>query len=420
MQGFRRKGGAPLKVVIVGAGVAGSLLAYALHHTSGVDVTCLERASKDGGAQAGRGLSIAPNAIKALAAHVPELHSAVLGVSVLWQTWRVSLADGTLLMALPLERVAENPGIRVRQSDLYRVLREAAAPRVRFGTRLVAAGYSARYPGKLFIEARGSRQGIASGDERVACEDVDLLVAADGRYSDVRKNLCGLPSIRRFGVATFRVLVPEGPAGLIEDYEQWFNGPNRLLAFRVPDGAVQIVGSFPIAEGAQIPDEAKSAQALRALYTPRARGLSAACRWIIDALCADLGRIRWGRLQEVAPLYSDASGHMLLLGDAAHGMVSTLGQGATQAIEDACLAAAQIRAHWLGARRAKVPVDVPKLVHAIAERRAERIRFVMDFSLEATDTMLAGADPVAGTLKKLARPFQEKLRRLYCDAPVVI
>jgi salicylate hydroxylase len=67
-----------------------------------------------------------------------------------------------------------------------------------------------------------------------------------------------------------------------------------------------------------------------------------------------------------------------------------------------------------------MPVDVPKLVRSIAERRAERIRFAMDFSLDATDTMLAGADPVAGTLRKLERPFQEKLRRLYCDAPIVI
>jgi salicylate hydroxylase len=125
-------------------------------------------------------------------------------------------------------------------------------------------------------------------------------------------------------------------------------------------------------------------------------------------------------MQEVDALFADQTGHVLLLGDAAHGMVPTLGQGATQAVEDACLAAAQIRAHWLGARRAKMPVDVPKLVRSIAERRAERIRFAMDFSLDATDTMLAGADPVAGTLRKLERPFQEKLRRLYCDAPVVI
>jgi salicylate hydroxylase len=337
----------------------------------------------------------------------------VLGVSVLWRNWRVSLTDGTVLMDLPLERVAENPGIRLRWSELYRVLRRAAAPRIRFGARLTAAGYRAGSPGQLFVEAR-------RGEERIAHHDVDLLVAADGRYSQVRKDFCGLPSMRHIGVAIFRLLIPDTSGGLIDDYEQWFNGPNRLLAFRVPDGEVYIAGSFPIDEGREIPAQAKTAEALRAFYTPPGRAPSPACRWMIDAMCQNLAQIHWARLQEVEPQFTDPTGHVLLLGDAAHGMVPTLGQGATQAIEDACLAAAQIRAHCLGARRAKVPVDVPKLVRSIAEKRAERIRFVMDFSLEATDTMLAGADPVSGTLKKLERPFQEKLRRLYCDAPVIV
>ncbi len=378
-----------------------------------MDVQCLERAGRADQSEAGTGLNIGPNAIKALAAHVPDLHQAVLGVSILWRNWRVSLADGTVLMDLPLERVAENPGIRLRWSELYRVLRSAAAPRIRFGTEVVSSGYTAARPGHLFVEAR-------RGEERFACNDVDLLVAADGRYSRVRKDFCGPPPVRHIGVAMFRLLAPDTSGGLIDDYEQWFNGPNRLLAFRVPDGAIYIAGSFPIAPESTVPEECKTAEALRAFYTPAAYRPSPACRWLIDAVCANLGQIHWARMQEVTPLFADASSRVLLLGDAAHGMVPTLGQGATQAIEDACLAASQIRAHWLGARRAKVPVDVPKLVQAIASKRAERLRFVMDFSMDATDTMLAGSDPVSGTLKKLQRPFQENLRRLYCDAPVVI
>jgi salicylate hydroxylase len=402
-----------MKVVIAGAGIAGSILAYVLHHTSGVNVHCLERAERADQSEAGTGLNIGPNAIKALAAHVPDLHHAVLGTSILWRNWRVSLTDGTVLMDLPLERVAENPGIRLRWSELYRVLREAAAARIRFGTEVVSAGYSAAQPGKLYIEAR-------RGEERFACEDVDLLVAADGRYSQIRKAFCGPPPVRQLGVAMFRLLAADTSGGLIDDYEQWFNGPNRLLAFRVPDGAIYIAGSFPIPEDSDIPAERKTAEALRAFYTPAGAAPSPACKWLIDAVCASAAKIHWSRMQEVSPLFADASSRVLLLGDAAHGMVPTLGQGATQAIEDACLAASQIRAHWLGARRAKVPVEVPKLVQAIATKRVERVRFAMDFSLDATDTMLAGADPVAGTLKKLERPFQEKLRRLYCDAPVVI
>src|SRR5258706_4078438 len=154
-----------MKVVIVGAGIAGSILAYVLHRVRGVDVRCLEQADPDPQPGAGTGLNIGPNAVKALAAHVPELYEAILGVSMLWRNWRVSLTDGTVLMDLPLARVAENPGIRLRWSELYRVLRSAAAPRIRFGTEVVSSGYTAARPGHLFVEAR-------RGEERFACNDV--------------------------------------------------------------------------------------------------------------------------------------------------------------------------------------------------------------------------------------------------------
>jgi salicylate hydroxylase len=406
-----------MKVVIVGAGVAGSILAYILQQTPGIEARCFEQVGAGEQSDAGTGLNIGPNAVKTLAAHVPDLYDAVLGVSVLWRNWRISLTDGTVLMDLPLAQVADNPGIRLRWSELYRVLRKAAAQRIRFDTKIIACGRSAREPGKLFFEAR-------SNGNRIAMEDVDLLVACDGRYSQVRKDFAGLAGVRQVGVCIFRLLVPDDSGGLIDDYEQWFNGPNRLLAFRVPERAwsdmVYIAGSFPIPAGADIPESAKSTAALRAAYTPASGAPSPACRWMIETMCARLADIHWARVQEVEPLFADPTGHVLFLGDAAHGMVPTLGQGATQAIEDACLAGSQIRAHWLAARRAKAALDVPSLVAAIAQKRAERVRFVMEFSLEATDTMLAGADPVGGTKKKLERAFQEKLRRLYCDAPVVI
>ena len=76
-------------------------------------------------------------------------------------------------------------------------------------------------------------------------------------------------------------------------------------------------------------------------------------------------------------------------------MVPTLGQGATQSVEDACVAA-QVITRALAAGSSLEPV--PGQVEAL---RLERVRFAADFSREATDTMLEGADPVAGTLKKL-------------------
>ena len=52
--------------------------------------------------------------------------------------------------------------------------------------------------------------------------------------------------------------------------------------------------------------------------------------------------MHWARMQEHDVLYADPVSNVLYLGDAAHGMVPTLGQGATQAIEDACVAADQL------------------------------------------------------------------------------
>ena len=43
------------------------------------------------------------------------------------------------------------------------------------------------------------------------------------------------------------------------------------------------------------------------------------------------------------------------------------------------------------------------------------MRFVMEFSLDATDTMLEGADPVEGTAHKNEAPFQDRLKALYGD-----
>ena len=59
----------------------------------------------------------------------------------------------------------------------------------------------------------------------------------------------------------------------------------------------------------------------------------------------------------------------------------------------------------------------PRILIVGAGVRRGRVQFVVDFSRNATDTMLPGADPVAGTMRKLEPPFQDRLRRLYRDTP---
>ena len=315
-----------------------------------------------------------------------------------------------MLFDLPLSKVADNHGIRIRWSELYAALRGEAGALIRYGAQVSGLGYMADSTDRLFVEY------VENGVAR-RIDDIDLLIAGDGRYSVARELLAGVPVMRQHGVVIYRLLVPDTAAGLIDDYEQWFNGPNRLLAFRVPGNAIYLAGTFPIAVGDEIPEAARNAAYLRALYTPASGAPSAQCRWLIDTICANVAAIHWARLQESPPLYMDDKGHVLFLGDASHGMVPTLGQGATQAVEDACVAA-----ELLVKRIAAVgpaAVSVPAVLREFEQLRAERVRFVMDFSREASDTLTAGSDPVVGALKKLDAPFQRKLERLYRDVPRV-
>jgi salicylate hydroxylase len=392
-----------MRIVIVGAGVAGCVMARRLSRLVGVEVTCLERVARDDHSEAGTGLNVGPNAVKALTLIDPELARAITEASFVWGSWRISLTDGTELFNLRLADVADNTGWRIRWSELYRVLREAAGPSVHYACEIVAIGRDASDPRKtMVVWAENGRTHRIDG--------IDLLIAADGRYSRVRRAISGEPEVRHTGVAISRVLVPDTSEGLIDDYEQWFNGPNRLLAFRVPPGHIYIACAFPISPEQDIPPQLKAPDALRAAYTPCSSSASGQARWLIDNVCANVADTHWARMQEHDMLYRAADCNVLYLGDAAHGMVPTLGQGATQAIEDASLAAALISQRYQEGN-----CDILSWLTQIEGLRKHRMRFVIEFSLQATDTMLEGADPVSGSRRKNEAPFRSRLKALYGD-----
>jgi salicylate hydroxylase len=393
----------PRKVLILGAGVAGAILARRLSALPGLNVTCLERVAPDDHSEAGTGLNIGPNAIKALRACDPALAAEVCAQSLPWQSWRTSLADGTLLFDLPLARVADNAGIRIRWSELYRILRQGAGAAIRYGCEVSAIGPDPRDPQR-------TRVAWTQNGQHHTLDGIDLLIGTDGRYSATRAAFSGLPEARHVGVAILRVLVEDHSGGLVDDYEQWFNRHHRLLAFRVPPGHIYIAGTYPIDAGAPIPEDWKTPEAMRRAFLPEGREASPAVRWLVDALCAQAGEAHWARMQESEPRFAEPERQVLYLGDSAHGMAPTLGQGATQAMEDASCAAMLIEAAVRDQRLAVRP-----WLQAIEAARRERIRFAMDLSVRATDTLLQGADPVAGARWKTEAPFIGELSRLFRD-----
>lgn len=383
--------------------MAGAIMARGLAELPGLDVICLERVAPDDQAEAGTGLNIGPNAVQALTGVDPELAQAITDAAFPWDSWRVTLTDGTELMNLPMRDVAPSAGWRLRWSELYRVLREGAAGLIRYGARITEMGRMPDGSGRTFL-----RWTDASGAHEL--DDIDLLVGVDGRFSQVRQSFAGSTRARQVGVAIFRTLLRDTSNGVINDYEQWFNRDNRLLGFRVPPDHIYVSGTFPIPVGSDISDAQKTREALRRAYTPLDKPLSEQGRWLVDAVCDPEANLHWARLQESEVRIMEPDANVLYLGDSSHGMVPTLGQGATQAIEGSSTALTVIRN--LVAAGNFQPRD---WLEAIAEARAERINFVMTFSLEASDTLFAGSDPVAGTLEKNAPAFRAKLRQLYHD-----
>ena len=389
------------RVVVVGSGIAGSLIIAGLAERDDIELICLERVGPDDHAEAGTGLNIGPNAMKCLAAHLPQSAATIVANSLPWNNWQISLTDGRILMDLPLETVADNPGIRIRWAELYSLLRRPIADQIIFNAELTDCR---RGPAITW------RDRVTGDSHEIA--DIDLLIAGDGRYSLIRSHVFGEPEVPHFhGVCLYRVLFPAGGDCPIDDYGQWFNGPNRLLAFRVPGDFVYCAGSFPIPPDGGIPEDMKTADFLGRIYRPEQGEPSPQAAFLIDAVTRHVDSIHWARLQQGSVAYGREPG-VLLVGDSAHPMVPTLGQGATQACEDACVVVEEVR---LALATGRPLATVSSRVEA---RRSERINFVVDFSFEATDTMLAGADPVAGTLRKTEPAFRRKLERLYRDVPM--
>ena len=169
-----------------------------------------------------------------------------------------------------------------------------------------------------------------------------------------------------------RALVRDTSCGLIDDYEQWFNGHNRLLAFRLPPAHIYATCAFPIPIGEEIPEHLKRPEVLRNMYTPPSGKLSPPAQWLVEAICSNAAVMHWARMQEHNLLYADPRRSVLFLGDAAHGMVPTLGQRATQAIEDATLAADVI-----APESAHGSCDPRAWLQPISDLRCDRMRFAM-------------------------------------------
>jgi 2-polyprenyl-6-methoxyphenol hydroxylase-like FAD-dependent oxidoreductase len=309
-----------LTATVVGGGIAGLASAIALAQ-AGWRVTVLERAAAFG--EVGAGLATTGNGMTALAA-------LGLGEAIGEAAYRTGTAGmqdqaGRWLMRMPDTRsdpTAVTTIWGLQRQRLHGVLREAAeaADGVELVTGAEVVAVKASGPdqpgGPVTVTWRTGTTGHAA--------KVALVVAADGVRSGTRARLFPSVPARYSGSTSWRAVIPDTDS---EDrlVQAWGPG-TEFGSLRVSPTEMYWYGYFRHPEGAVFPDELAAARERFADWAPWVRAM-------VDATPADrLMRHDVYHLPGGLPAYT--SGRVVFVGDAAHAMLPTAGQGAATALED--------------------------------------------------------------------------------------
>jgi 2-polyprenyl-6-methoxyphenol hydroxylase-like FAD-dependent oxidoreductase len=288
-------------VEIAGAGLAGLALAVRLAQL-GWHVTLHER-NKDL-RMFGAGIWIWESGLRTL--ELLGAFDAATARAKSIKEWRIADGKGNILMTRPMV-----PGDRMLlppRADLYQALIDRALE-LGVVVRVSSVAVSVLPEGVLLME---------DGEERKA----DLVIAADGAYSRLRESILATGWMD-FGIeAGIRMLIDHKPGDPEDIVTEYWNGPLRLLYNPCTDGENYIFLSARVSDprGRQIPVE-------RAYWTEHFPSVSD-----MIARFAEAGR--WDRLVNVR-CRTWCSGHVAIVGDAAHAMPPNLGQAANTAFINA-------------------------------------------------------------------------------------
>ncbi|MFJ1709558.1 FAD-dependent monooxygenase [Kitasatospora sp. NPDC088346] len=350
-----------MKALVIGAGIGGLTCAVALRRV-GIDVEVYERATEL--RAAGSGMSVMSNAVTALATLGIDLGLDKRGQTV--ESFTIMDRRGRRIRDLPFKEACDTvgaPSVCLSRTDLQEaLLAEAGDCPVNLGATAVG------------FEAGGGGVTVRLADGRSASGNI--LVGADGFDSAVRRHLVGPEAPRdsgyfyRLGVVPFRH--PRVSTGSVRHY--WGSG-QRFGLIDIGHGrcywwaAVRTFGESPARDRVK--------EILGRSFADWADEV----RTVIDATPSEDILTVPSRDRDFLERWGD--GPVTLLGDAAHPMLATLGQGAAMAIEDAVVLARALADPATGD-------DPMSALRAYEGQRRDRTREMVAASRAASD--LAQAD----------------------------
>lgn len=259
--------------------------------------------------------------------------------------------------------------------------------------RVKAAPISVRLGLKVDqLEDRGDAVDITFDDGSAG--RYDLVVAADGIYSDMRRRLFpDAPAPVFTGQGCWRAVAPR-PEGMTGT-EMFFGGPVKLGFNPVSSTHMYLFALEHVPHNPRYADSELVGQL---------KELLAGFGSYVTDVRAGLGRdslvnyrpLEWQLLAD--PWYK---GRVVLIGDAAHATTPHMASGAGMAIEDGLVLGRELAAH----------VTVEAALASFMEHRFERARLVVENSVRIGEIEMTGGDQVeanrmlGGTMAALQQPY---------------